>query len=347
MALSLTMLAVAPQLHARGEMTYPRDLMDSSVYPGLRGILELDGDNVHNCGNLLLHVTNFGLIGSAPGSGFTFNTAPSAQWPAGSPTEYLWVAGLWIGAEKNAEKVVTTAVYQLEFRPGLGELDRIYRTRELAPGGARIPSPNADDDRDGTQDEDRLNGVDDDLDGLIDEDFAGISNQMFFCEYRDNDPNIKLSQPDHEPLNFLVQQSSLCWEDDLVDDFIAFNYLLVNEGFDPLINVYVGFFADCDIGPREAEQVSEDDYAGFWEGVKSAQLGNSRKNVKVSIGYMWDDDTDEGLSEGYVGLMFLGATDPNSGTSACLPALQALSRVGTRPTTRNATALSTAVRPNL
>jgi hypothetical protein len=312
LALGLVMFAATPQVFARGKMVYPSDLMDTSVYPGMRGILELDGDNIHNCGNVLLHITNFGLIGSAPGSGFTFNTAPSAQWPAGSPTEYLWVGGLWIAAEKNAEKVVTTAVYQLEFRPGLTELDRIYRTRELAPGGARIPSPNADDDRDGQMDEDRLNGVDDDGDGLIDEDFAAISNQMFFCEYRDSDPNIKLAQPDHEPLNFLVQQSSLCWEDDIVDDFIAFDFTLINEGFDPLLNVYVGFFADCDIGPREAEQVAEDDYAGFWEGVKTARLGNSTKNVKVSVGYMWDDDTDEGQSEGYIGLMFLGATDPSS-----------------------------------
>jgi len=311
-ALGLSLLAVVPQVHARGEMVYPPDLMDASVYPGLRGILELDGDNVHNCGNVLLHITNFGIIGSAPGSGFRFNTAPSAQWPAGSATEYLYVAGLWIGAEKNAEKAVTTAVYRLEFRPGLTELDRIYQTRELAPGGNRIPSPNADDDRDGVRDEDRLNGVDDDGDGLIDEDFAAISNQMFFCEYRDNDPNIKLANPDHEPLNFLVQQSSLCWEDDIVDDFIAFDFTLVNEGFDPLINVYVGFFADADIGPREAEQVAEDDYAGFWEGVETAQLGNTTKNVKISVGYMWDDDTDEGQSEGYIGLMFLGATDPSS-----------------------------------
>ena len=74
----------------------------------------------------------------------------------------------------------------------------------------------------------------------------------------------------------------------------------------------MGFFADCDIGPREAEQVAEDDLSGFWEGVKEARLGNTTKNVKVSVGYMWDDDTDEGLSEGYIGLMFLGATDPSS-----------------------------------
>ena len=159
-------------------------------------------------------------------------------------TEYLWLAGLWIGAIKNAEPAVTTGL-PVEYRPGLGELDRMYRTRDLAPGGARAPSPNEDDDRDGLVDEDWLDGRDNDGDGLIDEDFAGISTQMFFCEYRDTDPNIKLSNSEHEALCFLVQQSSLCWEDQLIDDFILFDYLLVNEGFDPLFDVFVGFWADA------------------------------------------------------------------------------------------------------
>jgi hypothetical protein len=302
------------QALARGTMTFPPDILDGTTYPGMRGILELDGDNVHNCGNILLHVSNFGLIGSAPGSRLSFESAPSAQWPSGSKTEYLWVAGLWIGAIKNAERAVTTAVFALEFRPGLSELDRIYQTRELAPGGARRPSPNADDDRDGLEDEDWLDGRDNDGDGAIDEDFAAISNQMFFCEYSDVDPNIKLNQPEHVPLGFRVQQSSLCWEDQLIDDFIAFDFRLINDSFEPLLDTYVGFFADCDIGEREREQVSEDDWAGFWEGIQVARLGNSFKNVKVSIGYMFDDDGDEGTADGYIGLMFLGAQDPGSQT---------------------------------
>lgn len=313
-ALVLLVVGSATQVDARGDLAFPADLLDTNLYPGLRGILELEGDNVHNCGNVLLHVSNFGLIGSAPGSRLAFESAPSAQWPAGSETEYLWVAGLWIGAIKNLEPAVTTAVFQLEFRPGLSELDQIYQTRELAPGGARAPSPNEDDDRDGFIDEDWLDGRDNDGDGLIDEDFAGISNQMFFCEYSDTDPNIKLAQPEHEPLGFHVQQSSLCWEDQLIDDFIAFDFTLINKSFEPLEEVYVGFFADCDIGRREREQVSEDDMAGFWEGIRNEKLGTRTKNVKISIGYMFDDDGDEGEAEGYIGLMFLGAQEPGAET---------------------------------
>jgi hypothetical protein len=308
---AVCLLLVPAVVWARSDIPIPPDLLNGT-YAGVQRILELDGKNVHNCGNVLLHIANFGLIGSRPGSNASYSGAPSAQWPKGSPTEYLWSAGLWVGAIKNGERHVSTAQFQVEYRPGRGELDKIYRTREGAPGGARAPAPNADDDRDGLIDEDWLDGRDNDDDGKIDEDFAAISNQMFWCEYGDTDPNIKLALPEHVPLEIWVQQASLCWEAPNVDDFIAFDYRIINRGFSPLEEVYLGFFADCDIGPREAEQVAEDDYAGFWEGVQTAQVGNDRKNVKVSVGYMWDDDTDEAKSEGYVGLMFLGAQDPNS-----------------------------------
>src|SRR5262249_2754209 len=137
-------------VEARSDVPLPADLFDGT-YPGIRAVLnsdgtsnklELDGDHVHNCGNVLLHITNFGLIGSRTGSNARYSGAPSAQWPKGSTTEYLWSAGLWLGADKNGEKHVTTGQYAVEFRPGRTDLDKIYQTREGAQGGARAPAPN-------------------------------------------------------------------------------------------------------------------------------------------------------------------------------------------------------------
>ncbi len=309
-AAALLVLATAPGANAKSDVPLPADL-ETPTAPGVSK-LELDGDNIHNCGNVLLHITNFGLIGSQPGSNRRYSGAPSAQWPKGSPTEYLWSAGLWVGANKDGEPHVSTGQFAVEFRPGRTDLDQIYQTRELAVGGGRLPSPNADDDRDGQTNEDWLDGRDNDNDGAIDEDFAAISNQMFFCEYNDYDSNIRPANPEHVPLEILVQQSSLCWESPLTDDFIAFDFKIINQGINPLEQVCVGLLADCDIGPREADDVAEDDYAGFWEGIRNTPVGNTFKNVKISMGYMWDDDGDESLSEGYVGLMFLGAKDPAS-----------------------------------
>jgi hypothetical protein len=304
--------AGAAPVQARGPVQPPQ----VPVQPGgPQGILELGGEHVHSIGNVRMLITNWGLIGSHPGSTASYAGAPSAQWPSGSTTDYLFSAGLWIGAFKNGEARVTTGQYEAEFRPGRSELDHIYESREGAQGGARLPAANADDDNDGRTDEDWLDGRDNDGDGRIDEDFAAISNQMFFCEYGDGDPALELRYPEHEPLQVWVQQSSLAWEASITDDFVAFDFKIINRGFDPLDLVYIGFFADCDIGPRGRDAIAEDDYAGFWEGVEQIQVGDRSKNVKLSMGYMFDDDADDGASPGYIGLMFLGAQDPSAASS--------------------------------
>src|SRR5688572_10086314 len=155
-----------------------------------------------------MHVGNWGQFGSWPGSNFTFSEAPSAQWPAGSGVEYLFVAGLWVGALKNGVPAVSVSAYEFEFRPSNDGLDIMYRASEGARGGNRMPSTTADDDRDGTIDEDWLNGRDDDGDAEVDEDFAAISKQMFSCQYTDNQPTATQIYPQHNPLNLHVRQES-------------------------------------------------------------------------------------------------------------------------------------------
>ena len=89
-----------------------------------------------------------GSFGSWPGSGLTFSEAPSAQWPAGSGVEYLFVAGLWVGALKAGVPAVSTRRTQFEFRPAQDDpIDIMYRAFEGARGGNRVPSPVADDDK--------------------------------------------------------------------------------------------------------------------------------------------------------------------------------------------------------
>ena len=51
---------------------------------GLQRVLVLDGSNVHNVGELQMHVANWGNFGSWPGSANTFSEAPSAPVETGS-----------------------------------------------------------------------------------------------------------------------------------------------------------------------------------------------------------------------------------------------------------------------
>ncbi len=108
---------------------YPETKDKKDTLPGLQRVLVLDGSNVHNVGELQMHVGNWGNFGSWPGSANTFSEAPSAQWPAGSGVEYLFTAGLWIGALKGGIPAVSTAAYATEFRPTQDPIDLIYRTR--------------------------------------------------------------------------------------------------------------------------------------------------------------------------------------------------------------------------
>src|SRR5262245_27425684 len=278
-------------------------------------ITELDGKNVHNVGSVLLHVANFGLFGSFPGTNARFSGAPSGQWPPGSGIDHVFGGGPWVGALKNGEPHVTGIVQTsssiaFEFRAGRSELDRTYRSRELATGGFRLPSHEADDDGDQLIDEDPLNGRDDDGDGAVDEDFAAISDQMFTCEFADDDPRIRLALPDHVPLEIFVRQSTYAWETEAARDCIGFEYEIRNRGRDPLDDVYVGFWADFNVGPRDSDTPGSDDRAGFWEGMRTVQLGGVEHEVRVETVFTYDADTDEGHSPGWVGLVFLGAQAP-------------------------------------
>ncbi len=276
---------------------------------GPNRIFVLDGSNVHNVGELQMHVGNWGQFGSWPGSGLTFSEAPSAQWPAGSGVEYLFVAGMWVGALKAGVPAVSTAAYAFEFRPTQDPLDIMYRAAEGARGGARAPSDNRDDDKDGEVDEDWLNGRDDDGDGQIDEDFAAVSKQMFVCQYTDDQPSATQIYPQHNPLNLHVRQESYQWEEDRFDDFVGAQFIITNQGNNVLEDVYIGFFADGDAGPRDVDNYWEDDATGRRAvPVLCTDLGP----VSMDIAFVFDADGDNGRTLGYFGIMFLDHTiDPN------------------------------------
>jgi hypothetical protein len=308
---SLTFLALVQSTTTSSTSPIARDIhkgLQGKHLPEIRDVLVLDGSNVHNVGQLWMHIGNWGLFGSMPGAAFPFSSAPSAEWPGGSGVEYLYAAGLWVGAVKDGVPAVSTSLYQFEFRPTQDPIDIIYRSYEGAPGGNRLPNPNADDDHDGKIDEDWLNGRDDDGDGKIDEDFAGISDQMFSCWYTDDQPGITQIYPEHNPLHILVRQESYQWRDDRFNDFVGVHFIVENIGTDLLNDVYIGIFADIDAGPRNLPNYWEDDGAGFFRPYPACtDIGPA----DVEIAYGYDVDGDGGRTPGYFGILLLDhTTDP-------------------------------------
>ena len=280
--------------------------------PGMEGVMVLDGSNVHNVGQLRMHVGNWGLFGSMPTASAPFSFAPSAEWPVGSGVEYLYSAGICIGALKNGIPAVSTSQFETEFRPTNDPIDIIYRSHDGAPGGNRFPNPNADDDHDGKIDEDWLNGHDDDLDGLVDEDFAAISDQMFSCWYTDDQP-VAIPFPEHNPLGLKVRQESYQWESNGFDDFVAVDFEITNIGDELLEDVYISVFADFDCGPRTRPNYWADDAVGFHAG-SEPPYGPEATPLAVSYGY--DADGDGGLTPGWLGVLLLDHTTDPTGETA-------------------------------
>ena len=65
-------------------------------------------------------------------------------------------------------------------------------------------------------------------------------------------------------MNLEVVQTSFQWENDQVDDFVGFEFTINNIGVTDIEKVYIGFFADSDIGPRGEGGIADDDMAGSW-----------------------------------------------------------------------------------
>ncbi|MBU8872060.1 MAG: hypothetical protein KOO60_14425, partial [Gemmatimonadales bacterium] len=272
----------------------------------------IDGHVVHDVGELWSHVTNWGLIGSAPGATTPFSDAPSAMWPGGSGNEYLWAAGLWVGGTVLGEQRVSTGGFSSEFLPTEAPGDTIFATAHGAPGGNRFPWSDADDDGDGLEDEELLNGLDEDMDGLVDEDFAAIGDQHFVCGYNDFEPAILEIQPDHTPLNVKVIQQSIQWSNPLGEDFIGYDFMITNMGEVDIDQVYLGMFSDFDIGPRALPSIAEDDYAGFVSTMVQASDGSW---VSVQVAYMFDG-AETSTVDGYAGWVLCGHTTDPLGVTA-------------------------------
>jgi hypothetical protein len=293
----------------------------------------------HNVGLLQLQITNIGMIGN-----FFINNF-SAGWRGG---EYLFAAGLWVGAKRgDGIPHVTTAVYDLEFLPPPDPEWTVYEAfegiqggnrlgfssgpqDEVGPGVGDIVTSGANDDwnggADGRIDEDFLNGLDDDGDGQVDEDFEAIAQQMFSTQYWDISEFTQESEPDHVPLDLLVRQRSFAWATAGTNEFVGFDFEVYNIGNETLNDVFIAFFVDGDAGPKDKQNYWVDDKFGFVAGDTTivndaAPVGCQTTQVDYSIAYIFDTPDIEineesggvrgGDVPGYFGGMFLGhTTDP-------------------------------------
>ncbi len=300
----LFLLIISSAMHLSMAPTDRSAHLDEKITSLQRGPA-IDGRFVHNVGNLQMNVTNWGFFGSLPKSRYPMADQPSAQWPAGSGVEYLYAAGIWIGAVKQGIPSVSTGYPETEFYPPNDPRGRVYQAAEGVFGGDRPPGP-ADDDLDSLVNEDWLNGWDDDMDGRIDEDFQAIGKQMFSCFYTDDQIAASQIYPEHTPMHVAVRQESYQWGEEGLNDFVGVRYYVTNEGNDFLSGIYIGIYADVDAGPRDRGSYHMDDMVGYWEGVWCAQKGDIEWPIRTFVGYVYDENGDDGATPGYFGIALMG-----------------------------------------
>ena len=279
---------------------------------GAKKSLVIDGSRVQYAGNLQMNVTNFGFLGSMPASRMPMSDSPSAQWPAGSGIEYLYAAGIWIGAERTGVPSVSTGYPETELYPSSDPIDVIYRSSEGAAGGGNYPG-RADDDGDGRVNEDPPNGRDDDEDGRVDEDFAAIGNLMYSCRYSDEEEVAKRVWPEHVPLGVEVRQETFQWSEKQLYDFIGVHYTVTNAGDDILENIYAGIYADLDAGPRNLGNYFRDDMIGTWEGIWCARSARPRSRCDSASYTPTTPTATAGKRRAISGSCFLGSWTQTTG----------------------------------
>ena len=264
----------------------------------------------HDVGKFTLQVPNLGFFGNP------YIESLSLGYKGG---EYLYVAGLWVGAldEDNIPRV-STAAYDTEFRPSLSPVDVVYRAYEGIQGGRRFgpAGSNGDDDGDGTIDEDFQDGYDNDVDGMTDEDYEALGQQMFSCVYRDDSQQAKDAWNEHAPWGLRVEQRSFGWAISGSNEFIGVDYRIHHEGTKVMRDAYVGLFVDPDAGPKASPGYWQDDLVGYTDTlveVTDPLLSGECQTytIRLRIAYVWDVK-DDGLTAnggdvtGCSGIMFLG-----------------------------------------
>jgi hypothetical protein len=165
---------------------------------------------------------------------------PTGRWIGFSP---VWSAGnsviagggfVVLVAGENGEiiELANTAIATPQgLRPNKEAAD-LGPVQEGVVGGVRYPLPQSDDDGDGREDEDRLDGVDNDKDGKIDEDYAAAGDQMIVLSYEALDEDGKSLLQFH--------QECYTWTHPHIDCMVAMKLTVRNTSKQTIKDVCIG-----------------------------------------------------------------------------------------------------------
>jgi hypothetical protein len=115
------------------------------------------------------------------------------------------------------------------------------------------------------------NGIPDHGEPGVDEDYAAISDNDLYCSARDdNDP-----PQGHYPMGIKLVQKCYAWADKSTGAIIPFDYYFINMSSRVIRDVYVGFFAEVDVGPVNSPPYYwERNYSCYFDSLMTAYAHN-------------------------------------------------------------------------
>ena len=100
----------------------------------------------------------------------------------------------------------------------------------------------------------------------------------------DFDTKFEISNGPHDLYDIRAWVSTYAWNDESIDDFIIYDFWIVNFGLQDLPEIYIAFYADCDIssagGGGGLQGYWRDDLVGYYRDYESGEF----------VSYMYDGD---------------------------------------------------------
>src|SRR5262249_8119886 len=106
------------------------------------------------------------------------------------------------------------------------------------------------------------NGIPDHGEPHVDEDYGAVSDRDLYTSVTDTVLRTGYV-PDHIRMGIKAIQKSYAWRGDFADGILPLDYEFINVGKNTIKDVYVGFFADMDVGPVNANNFNGNDFACY------------------------------------------------------------------------------------
>ncbi|MDZ7723951.1 MAG: hypothetical protein U5R06_14365 [candidate division KSB1 bacterium] len=240
----------------------------------------------HDAGNLGLTITNYGVIGE----GYNNPDQPSCMYKLYTDNireqiEHLSFGGLWVGGRGSSDGGVhvSTAIVDGVFESG----EEGFEFTNTASEGDTIKVRSS----------------------LVTSryyDPSAISHQDYICEFTDVNtsvPGTDFEIPNHEPLGLEVHLESYAWNYPYTEAFVILNYTIKNVSRFPIEDVYAGLWVDASIGNMNYTSIYEP--GGGWSWYDNL----NGFDIDYDMAYQYDVDGDEGFSESYLGIRYLGTSN--------------------------------------